>query len=139
MYHGLHFFPFLILLFSFVGCDKSGDWELTWSEEFDYNGKPNEAFWDYEQGYIRNNELQYYSDQIRNAKVENGYCTIQAILKAEEGDLRKGYSEIEETNKQYRLATIKWLKDGLLKQGKSDLKNMRSSADRQIYQNSQNE
>jgi hypothetical protein len=75
---------FLILLFSIAGCDNDNDqeWQLTWSEEFDYNGKPDEAFWGYENGYVRNRELQFYSDQIRNAKVENGYFTIQAILEA---------------------------------------------------------
>ena len=45
--------PLLIFLLSLTGCDKGKDWELTWSEEFDYNGKPNEALWGYEKGYVR--------------------------------------------------------------------------------------
>ncbi len=80
----LHFFSLLIFLFSMVGCDKDKDWELTWSEEFDYIGRPHEAFWGYETGYVRNRELQYYTDQPQNAKVENGYCTIQAKFEAED-------------------------------------------------------
>lgn len=74
----------LIFLAMLTACSERQDWELTWSDEFNYTGKPDEASWGYETGYIRNRELQYYTDQIRNAKVENGHCTIQAILEAED-------------------------------------------------------
>src|SRR5271156_3270201 len=29
-------------------------WKLVWSDEFDYQGLPDPAKWDYEQGFIRN-------------------------------------------------------------------------------------
>ena len=29
-------------------------------------------------------ELQYYTDLLQNANVENGYCAIQAILETED-------------------------------------------------------
>ena len=80
----LNLLSLLIFLLSLTTCDKGKDWELTWSEEFNYIGKPDEAFWGYEKGYVRNRELQYYTDQLQNAKVENGFCTIQAIPEAED-------------------------------------------------------
>lgn len=35
-------------------------WELVWSDEFDYEGLPDPAKWNYEEGFVRNNEEQYY-------------------------------------------------------------------------------
>ena len=34
--------------------------ELAWAEEFDYDGLPADAVWGYEEGYVRNDELQDY-------------------------------------------------------------------------------
>ncbi|MBD8488171.1 glycoside hydrolase family 16 protein [Echinicola sp. CAU 1574] len=50
-------------------------YELVWQDEFDYEGKPNEAFWSYETGLVRNHELQYY--QAENAQVSNGLLVIE--------------------------------------------------------------
>ena len=82
MFRLLFSLSILILFISYAGCDKGGEWELIWSDEFDYAGKPDASFWGHETGYVRNNELQYYTDDLRNARVENGFCTIQAILEA---------------------------------------------------------
>ena len=71
---------FLIATTVLSGCTEKNKWELTWSEEFENSGKPNEASWDYEIGHIRNNELQYYTDQIQNVRVEDGHCIIVAQL-----------------------------------------------------------
>jgi beta-glucanase (GH16 family) len=51
--------------------------ELVWADEFDTDGTPNPENWDYEHGFVRNNELQWYQPQ--NAKVEEGHLIIQAI------------------------------------------------------------
>ena len=49
-------------------------WKLVWSDEFDYTGLPDPAKWDYEVGYVRNNEAQYYTRARKeNAWVE-GAC-----------------------------------------------------------------
>ncbi|GHT58748.1 hypothetical protein AGMMS50239_03910 [Bacteroidia bacterium] len=48
---------------------------LVWSDEFDNEGKPNPEFWSYEQGFVRNNELQWY--QSDNANIHNGILTIE--------------------------------------------------------------
>jgi beta-glucanase (GH16 family) len=84
MFRTLLSFSGLFFLLCFTGCDRGIEWQLTWSEEFDYSGKPDPASWGYETGYVRNRELQYYTDQLQNAMVENGVCTIQAVL--EDGD-----------------------------------------------------
>jgi beta-glucanase (GH16 family) len=55
-------------------------WELAWAEEFDYNGKPDAGYWGYEEGHIRNKELQYYTDQLSNVQVGGGVCTLTARM-----------------------------------------------------------
>jgi len=55
------------------------DWKLVWSDEFDKPGQPDPAKWTYEEGYIRNNERQYYTQARReNARVEEGMLVIEA-------------------------------------------------------------
>lgn len=51
-----------------------------WSDEFDYSGLPNSAKWNYDLGGSGwgNNELQYYTDNIKNVEVANGVLTITA-------------------------------------------------------------
>ena len=58
-----------------------------WSDEFDYSGKPDHAKWGYDIGGEGwgNNELQYYTDNIKNASVANGVLTITAIREPEGG------------------------------------------------------
>ncbi|MCH7400988.1 family 16 glycosylhydrolase [Belliella kenyensis] len=53
----------------------NGDFELIWSDEFDSGEAPNSNFWSFEQGFVRNNELQYY--QKENAFVKNGLLIIE--------------------------------------------------------------
>src|SRR4051794_3474705 len=54
-------------------------WKLVWSDEFDTDGAPDPKKWGYETGFIRNNELQYYTpDRRENARVENGSLVIEA-------------------------------------------------------------
>jgi len=53
-------------------------WKLVWSDEFDYKGFPDPSKWGYETGYVRNNELQYYTEsRSDNVKVENGLLIIE--------------------------------------------------------------
>lgn len=48
-------------------------YKLVWSDEFDYDGLPDSSKWTYEEGYVRNKEIQYYTfKNIKNAKVANG-------------------------------------------------------------------
>ena len=82
---------FLVILSSFstlmansipLASFNSDQWELLWSDEFDYTGKPNPEIWDYEHGYLGfNEELQNYTDHPENARVEDGILIIEAHLK----------------------------------------------------------
>lgn len=65
---------------------------LLWSDEFEMDGLPDPANWDYDVGDHGwgNNELEYYSkSDPRNARVENGTLIIEAL--ADPGH-PKGYS-----------------------------------------------
>ena len=54
-------------------------YKLVWSDEFDYEGLPDPAKWDYEEGYVRNNEAQFYTRARKeNARVEDGVLVIEA-------------------------------------------------------------
>ena len=77
----------LLLLVCGAGCQEkesaevSDDdpWTLVWSDEFQYDGPPNSDKWTYERGYIRNDELQYYTDRPENVRTEDQeYLVIEA-------------------------------------------------------------
>ncbi len=78
----------LLLLIAFLAantiafaCDK-----LVWSDEFDYEGKPNSAKWGFDTGGggWGNNEEQFYTNRLENAFVKDGYLTIRAIKESYE-------------------------------------------------------
>jgi len=56
--------------------DSTNDWKLVWHDEFDTNGPPDPANWNYEHGFVRNKELQWY--QLENAFCTNGLLVIEA-------------------------------------------------------------
>jgi beta-glucanase (GH16 family) len=72
--------PYWILLVLFVGISaRAEDWKLVWSEEFDGPGLPDPARWDYETGFVRNNEQQLYTRaRLENARIEGGRLIIEA-------------------------------------------------------------
>jgi len=49
--------------------------KLVWNEEFNYKGKPDSAYWRYEMGFVRNQEIQWY--QSDNANCVNGVLLIE--------------------------------------------------------------
>jgi beta-glucanase (GH16 family) len=51
-------------------------YNLVWNDEFNKNGKPNSEFWSFENGFKRNNELQWYQEE--NAICKDGILTITA-------------------------------------------------------------
>lgn len=81
-------------------------WELAWSDEFDYSGAPADSLWGYETGYVRNNELQKYTNLPANVRVEDGVCVIEcrmeedstitsaAIITKGKKDIRYGRVEV---------------------------------------------
>ena len=50
--------------------------QLVWHDEFDQPGRPDSTKWDFEHGFVRNQELQWYQPQ--NATVVNGVLRITA-------------------------------------------------------------
>ena len=57
----------------------ASDWKLVWSDEFDKPGLPDPTKWEYETGFIRNNEEQCYTrERKENARVESGMLVIEA-------------------------------------------------------------
>jgi beta-glucanase (GH16 family) len=68
---------FLMLILAACSSEKKEDWKLVWSDEFDYTGLPDQKNWGNEVGFIRNHELQYYTDRrIENSVVGNGQLMI---------------------------------------------------------------
>jgi len=64
-------FYFVISIIS-VSTALGSEWKLVWSDEFNYSGLPDAKKWNYEVGFIRNRELQYYTRARKeNARVEN--------------------------------------------------------------------
>jgi len=76
----LNLFPALLLLATLVGgWTHAADWQLVWSDEFDKPGLPDPAKWTYEEGFIRNNEAQFYTRaRQENARIEGGNLVIEA-------------------------------------------------------------
>ena len=65
------------------GQESHRDWELVWSDEFNYEGFPESGKWDYDVGTGQdgwgNQELQYYTEaRQQNARVEDGKLIIEA-------------------------------------------------------------
>lgn len=54
----------------------AGGYRLVWADEFNKEGAPDNSNWQYERGYVRNHELQWYQPQ--NAYCHNGSLVIEA-------------------------------------------------------------
>ncbi len=54
---------------------KVPEWRLVWSDEFNRDGLPDTTVWNYEQGFQRNSEAQWY--QQGNAYQRDGYLIIE--------------------------------------------------------------
>ncbi|PAP77130.1 family 16 glycosylhydrolase [Rubrivirga marina] len=64
------------------------DWQLVWSDEFDVDGAPDPANWNYDIGGHGwgNAERQFYTDRTDNARVEDGVLVIEAREEEYEGN-----------------------------------------------------
>lgn len=69
----LFFLLFSINIFTVFAQD---DYKLVWSDEFDYSGAPDSTVWNFENGFARNEELQWY--QKENAYCKDGLLIIEA-------------------------------------------------------------
>ena len=70
----------LTLIFCFslplAAEDNDGDYQLVWYDEFDIDGSPSSLNWNFEEGFVRNREAQWYQPQ--NAYCRNGVLTLTA-------------------------------------------------------------
>ncbi len=60
-------------------CDSETEipgYKLVWHDEFNRDGEPNPEVWNFENGFVRNNEDQWYRPE--NASCSNGVLTISA-------------------------------------------------------------
>ncbi len=73
-----------------AGPARGDDWQLVWSDEFSVEGRPDPAKWGHEEGFVRNNEAQFYTP--KNARVERGVLVIEA-RKQHLADLPAGKSQ----------------------------------------------
>jgi len=96
-----------------VSRDKGWTFESkpVFSDEFNYNGVPDSTKWSYDIGGSGwgNNEMQYYTNQLKNARVAKGILTISAIREDKDnnhytsarlvtknkGDIRYGRIEVK--------------------------------------------
>ena len=66
----------LLMCMFFTIAVNSQTFKLAWSDEFNGKGAPDPTKWDYEIGYIRNDELQYYSRSTANSRQHEGNLEI---------------------------------------------------------------
>ena len=59
-----------------AGTMAAQEWELVWSDEFDGEGRPDTATWNFEEGFVRNHEAQWYQEE--NAWQHDGLLVIEA-------------------------------------------------------------
>jgi len=71
----LFWLPWLLVLVT-TGCATRGPYQLIWQDDFNRPGTPDPANWNYERGFVRNHELQWY--QPANAVCTNGLLVIEA-------------------------------------------------------------
>lgn len=72
--------PFLSALAVRTRKPDSRHWRLAWSDEFDYEGKPDAQKWQIDQWSARkvNDEDQAYTDRAQNVRVADGRLLLQA-------------------------------------------------------------
>lgn len=56
--------------------NQNDEWRLVWSDEFNNDGPLDSTVWNYEKGFVRNNEAQWY--QPENAICRDGKLIIEA-------------------------------------------------------------
>ena len=77
----------------------SGYTKLAWQEEFNTDGAPSGTNWGYEQGFVRNEEDQWY--QSANAQVAGGLLSITARREQKANPNYQAGSSDWKTNRQY--------------------------------------
>jgi len=74
-------------------------YKLVWADEFNKDGRPEPEKWTYEQGFVRNRELQWY--QPDNARCENGLLIIEGRRERKKNPRYKPDSNNWRENRQH--------------------------------------
>jgi len=69
-------FYFLVITIISKAQQNLSGYQLVWSDEFNVNGQLDSSKWKYENGFVRNNEMQWY--QKENAICKDGFLVITA-------------------------------------------------------------
>lgn len=77
---------------------QNGQYHLVWSDEFNIDGAPDTTNWNYEHGFVRNQEAQWY--QQENAWCEDGFLIIEARKENKPNPRFKTGSESWKTNRE---------------------------------------
>lgn len=79
------FSPLVIVALISINFTQPNDRKLLWHDEFDNNGLPDSTRWGYDLGDgcpnvcgWGNNEAEYYTRDLKNARVEKGHLIIEA-------------------------------------------------------------
>jgi len=110
----------LILLFLINGIwlashgQQNAEYKLVWSDEFNVNGKPDSSKWNYEYGFVRNHEHQWY--QPENARCQNGLLILEAKRESRPNPSYEANSNNWRTSRQ----TINYTSSCLMTRGKSN-------------------
>jgi len=75
------------------------DYKMVWSDEFDEGDKPDSSNWSYENGFVRNEELQWY--QPGNANIEDGLLVIEGRREQVENESYDSTSTDWRKNRRY--------------------------------------
>lgn len=73
---------YLFVLFFIINCltivygQKRSGYKLVWSDEFNKAGHPDSSIWNFEYGFVRNHEQEWYQSQ--NALCVNGRLIIES-------------------------------------------------------------
>ena len=65
-----------VLFIAAAAYTDAQDWQLVWSDEFSVDGAPDPATWNFERGFVRNQEAQWY--QSDNVYQKDGLLVIEA-------------------------------------------------------------
>jgi len=113
---------FFVFAFSYAQQKR----RLIWSDEFNYVGLPDSTKWDYEHGYIRNEEKQYYTRKRKqNIWVHDGMLEIKAIKEPfSNEDYQKGSNSWKTADSlvQYTSASINTLGKASWKYGRIEVR-----------------
>ena len=82
-----------------AGIPVPAGYKLVWSDEFDVDGVPDPKNWNYETGFARNEELQWY--QPDNATVKDGLLVIEGRKERVSNPNYRAGSTDWKTSRQY--------------------------------------